>query len=64
MKRHQRMKTVAGMTKKITAKGRFDAKNSWWVSESLVAESWLHPKWEDCDGTTMVEEGEGTPGAG
>ena len=39
MKRQRRMKVMKDMTKKIRAKGRLDADNSWWVSELLAAES-------------------------
>ena len=57
MKRHQRVKVMKIMTKKIRTKGRMDADSSWWVGELLVADcekarlraGWEHtmPKWFD-----------------
>ena len=47
MKQQQRMQD---MTVKITAKGRMDASNCWWVSELLGADcekAWLHARFED-----------------
>ena len=41
---------MTDVTRKIEAKGRVDAKRSWWVSELMAAcctKTWLHPKWED-----------------
>ena len=46
----QRMKTMTDMIRKIKAKDRMDADNSWWVSELLAADcmkAWLHPEWDD-----------------
>ena len=37
MKQQQRMKVMKDMGRKIRAKGRKDANNSWWVSEFLAA---------------------------
>ena len=50
MKQQQRMKGMKDMTRKIKAKGRMDANNSWWVSEFLAADcekAWVHSGWED-----------------
>ena len=50
MKQQQRMKAMRDMIRKIKAKGRLGAKNSWWVSELLAAEcekACLHSGLED-----------------
>ena len=50
MKRHQRMKVMKDMTRKIRSKGRMDALNRWWVAELLAKDcekAWTHTGWED-----------------
>ena len=38
LKQQQRLKTMTDTIRKIKAKGRVDANNSWWVSEVLAAD--------------------------
>ena len=38
VRQQQRMKAMKDMTRKNTAKGRMDAKHSWWFSELLAAD--------------------------
>ena len=50
MKQQQRMMIQKDLTMEIRSKGRMDAKNRWWVSELLAADSekaWLHTGWEE-----------------
>ena len=50
LKQQQRMNSMTDTTRKIKAKGRMDANNSWWVTDLLAADctkAWLHPEWED-----------------
>ena len=45
VKQQQRMMIVEDLTKKIRTEERMDAKNMWWVSELLAADSgrgWIH----------------------
>ena len=46
----QSMKTTADVARKIKAKGRMGANNSWWFSELLAGDcknAWFHPECED-----------------
>ena len=49
IKQQQSVKFMEDMMRKIKAKGRMDANNSWWVSEMLAVDckkAWLHQEWE------------------
>ena len=50
MTQQQRMAIMKDLIKKITSKGRMDAKNRWWVTEILATDcekAWIHTEWED-----------------
>ena len=50
MRHQQRMKVMKDVTRKIRARRRMEANNSWWVREQLAADceqAWLHSGWED-----------------
>ena len=50
MTQQQRMAIMKDLLKKITSKGRMDAKNRWWVTEILATDcekAWTHTGWED-----------------
>ena len=46
-RRHQRIKVMKDMTKKLRSKGIMDAENRWWVAELFAADcekAWVHPE--------------------
>ena len=50
MKQQQRMMIFNNLLQKMRSEGRKDAKNRWWSSELLAADSeiaWIHTGWED-----------------
>ena len=50
MKQQRRMKIMKNLTKKIRSKAIMDAKNRWWVTGLLAADSEkarIHPGWGD-----------------
>ena len=49
--KQQSVKIMADMARKITAKGRTNAQNNWWVSE-LIAGCWLQKR-----GFTQTSDG-------